>query len=170
MTTVYDLSDLLIEEIKVQYGTEKQLLVLLPRLAAQASDKDLKKILDTHVKESRGRINRLEQIFTQLDLTHKASPCKIAEDLVERVNKTIKKSQGRGVIDAALILGVQAINHFQIASYGTLIAFAEAFSDNEVVTLLQKSLDEEKKTDHTLSRLAVDRINKRALESLAVNI
>jgi ferritin-like metal-binding protein YciE len=168
MKKINNLSELLEEQIKEHYCVEKSLLESLPDLVLKTHDSELKMVLEKYCKGTKDRVNRLDRILSLLRLSYKTVSCQVAEELVERVQKMTRKCTDTYVTEAGVIFGVQCINHFQIASYGTLTAFARTVSEIEVAAMLQKSLDEEKKANQELNRIATDSINRKAMIKVAV--
>lgn len=153
-----------IEQLKDIYGAEKALYNALPELAEAATSKKLAKSFEKHTKETAGHIQIVEQVFEALGEEAKEKKCEAMAGLIKEAQSVIKDTEeGSYVRDAGLILAGQKVEHYEIASYGTLVAFAKEMGETEVVDLLQKILDNEKETDVTLS-MASDEENERAAE------
>jgi len=159
-----NLNDLFVEELRDLYHAEKQLVKALPKLAKAASARDLRQAFEHHLEETEGHVTRIEQIFKLLDETPRAKPCAGIAGIVEEGSELIKEhGKDKGpALDAGLIAGGQRAEHYEMAAYGTLKAWAEALGHEEVATLLQETLDEEKAADRKLSELAEAGINEVA--------
>jgi len=161
MSSVNSLQELLIEEIKDIYDAEKQLVKALPKMAKAASNSELKEGFNQHLEETKNHVNRLEQVFETLGENPKGKTCKAMQGLVEEGSEAIDLDGPDAVRDAALIGAAQRVEHYEIAAYGTVRTLAETLGLSEVADLLQQTLDEEKKTDETLSQVA-DTVNEDA--------
>lgn len=144
------LRDTLVEELKDIYDAEKQLLKALPKMAKAAENEELKEAFETHQDETQTQIERLEKVFEVLGETAKGKKCKAMQGLIEEGQDLIKEDEG----DAALICAAQKIEHYEIASYGSLRAWADLLDEAEASDLFQETLDEEKATDEKLTEIA----------------
>ena len=160
--TVKSMEDLFLHTLKDIYHGEKQILRALPKMAKKASSQELRQAFETHREETLGQVERLEQIFEKLGKRARGEPCEAIEGLVEEGKEIMEEVQDPEVLDAGLIAAAQAVEHYEIARYGTLAAWAKQLGQNEIAELLSQTLAEEKKTDELLNRLAEGRINKRA--------
>ncbi len=159
------LNSLFIEELKDIYNAEKQIVTALPKMAKAASSPDLAQAFTNHLEESKGHVARLEQIFQSLDLPARGKKCKGMEGLLEE-GKEILEEKGDGdesVLDAALISAAQRVEHYEMAAYGCLRSYAELLGHNDIVRLLEQTLQEEEAADDTLTELADGGINEAAL-------
>jgi ferritin-like metal-binding protein YciE len=159
------MQDLLIQEMRDTYNAEQQLVRALPRLAKAATAPELRQAFETHMEETRGQIDRLQQAFQALDANARGKTCHAMEGLVDEAREMIDEGLAPEVLDAALISAAQKVEHYEIASYGTLVAYAEACGEQEVVDLLRKTLEEEKATDAKLNELALQGINQKAVRA-----
>ena len=159
--------DLLIDELRDIYHAEKQLTRALPKLARAASNEQLKEAFTQHLEETRGQIERLEQVFELLDTRTRGKPCHAMEGLIEEAKEIMEMGLGPELLDVALIAAAQKVEHYEIAGYGTLHALAQASGFSEAAQLLQETLDEEKKTDQLLNKLAISDVNKKAMKAAA---
>lgn len=166
MASIDTLQDLLIDELKDLYSAEKQLVKALPKMADAASDASLKQGFINHLEETKGHVDRLEQIFNKLDEPAKTKTCQAMKGLVEEGEEAIDLKAPDSIRDACLIGAAQRVEHYEIAAYGTARAFAEELGLAEVVELLQTTLDEESATDQKLSTLA-ETVNRSASVSAA---
>ena len=160
--TVKSMDDLFLLTLKDIYHGEKQILRALPKMAKMASSQELKQAFEQHREETLGQVERLEQVFEKLGKRARGEPCEAIEGLVEEGKEIMEEVQDPEVLDAGLIAAAQAVEHYEIARYGTLAAWAKELGRNEIADLLSQTLAEEKKTDELLNRLAEGRINKRA--------
>jgi ferritin-like metal-binding protein YciE len=144
------LRETLIEELKDIYDAEKQLLNALPKMAKAAQNEELKAAFEQHQQETEGQIERLEQVFEIFGEQPKGKKCKAMQGLIEEAQDLIKEDEG----DAALICAAQKTEHYEIASYGSLRAWAELLEESDAVDLLEETLDEEKATDEKLTEIA----------------
>ena len=154
------LKELYIDELKDLYSAENQLVKALPKMAKAATSPDLRAGFEEHLEQTKGHVQRLETIFEQLGQSPKGKKCKGMEGLIEEGSEAIEEYEGE-LLDAALIGAAQRVEHYEMAGYGTVSAFAEELGESEHVTLLNETLEEEKETDEKLSGLAGD-INAKA--------
>ena len=156
------LQDLLVEELKDIYNAEAQLLKAMPRMAKKAKNQQLKAAFETHMKETQGQVERLEQVFEALGEKAKGKKCHAMEGLLEEAKEMMGEDMEDDVMDAALIAAAQKVEHYEIASYGTVRTWAQLLGNKDVTKLLQQTLDEEGKTDKLLTKLAENNINIEA--------
>ena len=156
------LEDLLLHELRDLYSAEKQLLKALPKMAKASSNEELKAGFEEHLSQTETHVERLEQAFELLGKPARAETCKAMKGLVEEGSDIIEEDAEPAVHDAGLICAAQKVEHYEIASYGTVIAWAEKLGHNEVAELLSETLDEEKETDEKLTELAESAINVEA--------
>ena len=162
MAAVKTLDDLFVHGLKDIYSAEKQLVKALPKMAKAASSEKLKAGFEEHLEQTHGHVERLETIFKSLDASTRGVKCAAMEGLVEEGAEMIGEDAEPAVKDAGLIAAAQKVEHYEIASYGTLAAFAELLGHSEAVELLRQTLAEEKETDEKLTQLAESEINMRA--------
>jgi len=156
------LRELLVEELSDLYSAEKQLVRALPKMAKAADSEALREAFENHLAETEGQVERLEQVFAELEQKPKRKKCKAMEGLVEEAAEIIGKDMEPELKDAALIGAAQKVEHYEMAGYGTVRAFAESLDLGEVVNLLQSTLDEEGAADKKLNELALEEINPAA--------
>lgn len=161
---VKTLEDLFIHELSDIYSAEKQLTKALPRLARAAENPDLQAAFTTHLEETQGQIERIDEVVETLGIRLKRIKCAAMEGLVEEGKEVIEEVEKGPVRDAALIGGAQKVEHYEIASYGTLCVLGKQLGYTEAVQLLKTTLAEEKATDEKLSLLAESGVNARAAE------
>jgi ferritin-like metal-binding protein YciE len=164
MAKVQSLQDMYVEELKDIYNAEKQLLKALPKMAKAASSEELRAAFEEHTQQTQGHIERLEQVFKTLDMQPKSKTCEAMKGLVEEGQEIIDMDGDESAIDAGLIAAAQKVEHYEIATYGTLRSWAKQLGNDEAVELLQQTLDEESQTDEKLTQLAESLINQEAEE------
>jgi len=157
------LKELYVDELKDLYSAESQLVKALPKLAKAAASKELRAGFEEHLEQTKGHVQRLEQIFEMLDESPKGKKCKGMEGLIEEGSEIMEEDFEDALLDAALIGAAQRVEHYEIAAYGTVRAFAEELGESEHASLLAETLEEEKETDEKLSELA-KQINVEANE------
>ena len=164
MASLDSLHALLEEELKDIYDAEKQLTKALPKLAKKASAPDLKAGFEAHLQQTEEQIERLEQVFEQLEMPAKGKPCKGMRNLIAEGDEMIREAEDDDARDAVMIAAAQKVEHYEIAAYGTVRTWARLLGLNEAASLLEESLDEEKETDQRLTELAESHINQAAAE------
>lgn len=152
--TAKTLQDLFIHSLSDVYSAEKQLTRALPKLARAATNPELRAAFETHLEETRGQIERIDQLVEGANLKLKRIKCVAMEGLVEEGQEQIEDIANGPVLDAALIGAAQKVEHYEIASYGTLCALAKQLGLKDAANLLHDTLEEEKATDKKLSVLA----------------
>jgi ferritin-like metal-binding protein YciE len=160
------LEKLFVHELKDLYSAENQLIKALPQMAKAASTKELQQGFETHLKETEEHVNRLEQIFEDLDYSATGETCEAMAGLVEEGEEIISMDGDPAVKDAALIAAAQRVEHYEIAAYGTARTIAKHLGNDKAAKLLQQTLDEEGKTDKELTNLAESgaHINQMAMK------
>jgi len=156
------LKDLFIHELSDIYSAEKQLTRSLPKMARAANDRALAEAFTLHLEETRGQVERIEKIVETADFRLKRVKCAAMEGLVEEGSDVIDGVEEGPVRDAGLIAAAQKVEHYEIASYGTLCTFAKQLGMNDAVKLLKETLAEEKATDEKLGLLALQQTNAEA--------
>ena len=159
------LHDAFIEELRDAYDAEKQLTKALPKMAKAASSPKLRDAFQVHLEETRGQVERLEEVFASLDEKVKGKHCDGIAGIIEEGKSVMEEDFDDVTMDACLIAGAQRAEHYEMAAYGTLVAWAEAMGHTEAAGLLQETLDEEKAADEKLSSLAEGGINQDAAEA-----
>jgi len=160
-----ELRETFIEELKDLYDAEKQLLKALPKMAKAAKHEELKAAFETHRDETETHVERLEEVFQMFDETAKGKKCKAMQGLIEEGQDLIDEEQG----DAALICAAQKVEHYEIASYGSLRTWAEMLEQTEAADLLEETLEEEKATDEKLTEIAESAANPEEAEGEAMD-
>ncbi|MCW1926525.1 ferritin-like domain-containing protein [Luteolibacter arcticus] len=165
MSKLPTLQSLLVQEVKDLYNAETQLVKALPKMAKAATDEGLRDGFKKHLEETKGHVERLEKVAEMLGVSPKGKVCKAMKGLVEEGGEAIEEEGDPAVKDLALIGAAQRVEHYEIAGYGAARALAEALSLENVVELLQATLDEEGATDHALTGLAEQIIPQAARET-----
>jgi ferritin-like metal-binding protein YciE len=156
------MNDLFVQQLRDIYYAEKQLVKALPKMAETATENQLKQGFLTHLEETKGQVERLEQVFQMIGAEVKAVDCPAIDGIIEEVEDVAAEVADKAVLDAAIISAAQAAEHYEIARYGSLIAWARQLGRADIAGLLQKTLDEEKVADQMLTSLATGRLNLRA--------
>jgi len=156
------LDDLFLDTLKDIYFAEKQILRALPKMAKAAASDDLRKAFEDHHGETEEQVQRLERVFELIDKPARGKTCEAIQGLVEEGKEIMEDFQGSDALDAGLVSAAQAVEHYEIARYGTLKTWAQQLGLKEAVALLDKNLQEEKKADELLNRLAMSSVNKKA--------
>jgi ferritin-like metal-binding protein YciE len=162
MAKMKNLEDLFLHHLKDIYFAEKQILKALPKMAKKADSEKLCAAFNDHLKETEGQVERLEKVFKIFDEKAKGETCPAIEGIIEEGEEGIKDSDDPDVRDAAMIADAQAVEHYEITRYGTLIAWAKQLGKNDAAKLLQETLDQEYEADRLLSKLAEGQLNKEA--------
>jgi ferritin-like metal-binding protein YciE len=157
------LRELYVNELKDLYNAETQLVKVLPKMAKASSNAELRQGFEEHLRQTSEHVSRLEQIFEMLGEKATGKKCLGMEGLVKEGVETMSEDYEDALMDAAIIGAAQRVEHYEIAGYGTVRAFAELLGENEHVSLLEQTLEEEKETDEKLSQLA-EQINSEAGE------
>jgi ferritin-like metal-binding protein YciE len=156
------LKELYIDELKDIYNAENQLVKALPKMAKAANSEELRTGFEEHLEQTRGHVQRLEQIFKELGEKPSGKKCKGMEGLVAEGQEMMGEDFEDDVMDAALISAAQRVEHYEIAAYGTVRTYAELLGEDTAVQLLEQTLEEEKETDQKLTDMASE-INVRAM-------
>jgi ferritin-like metal-binding protein YciE len=159
------LHDAFIDELRDTYDAEKQLTKALPKLAKAASSPQLRKAFEMHLQETQAQIGRLEQVFESLDEKVRGKHCDGIAGIIEEGKSIMQEDFDDTTMDACLIAAAQRAEHYEMAAYGTLVAWARAMGHTEAADLLEETLDEEKATDEKLSALAEGGINQDAADA-----
>ena len=156
------LDDLFHDTLKDIYFAEKKIVTTLPKMAKAAQHPQLKMAFEKHLKESEGHVKRLEQVFGIIGKKPQGKTCDAIVGITEEGAEIMKDYKGTPALDAGLIGAAQAVEHYEISRYGALRTWAEELGFNDAVSLLQATLDEEKTTDQTLTKIAESAINQDA--------
>ncbi|HEY7285378.1 MAG TPA: ferritin-like domain-containing protein [Vicinamibacterales bacterium] len=151
-----------VDELRDMYDAEKQLTRALPKLAKAAASSSLRAAFEAHLEETKGHVDRLEQVFKGLDEKVSGKHCDGIAGIIEEGKSTMEEDLDESTMDACLIAGGQRAEHYEIAVYGTLIAWARGMGHKQAADLLEENLDEEKAADEKLTALAEGGINQKA--------
>ena len=157
-----DLSALFLDTLKDIYYAEKQIYKALPKMAKAASSDQLRNAFEKHHDETEEHIERLEKVFDLIGKPARGKKCEAIEGIIDEGKEIMDEYRNEPALDAGLIAAAQAVEHYEISRYGTLKSWAEKLSMNEAMKLLDQTLAEEKKTDDTLSKIAVSAVNAEA--------
>jgi len=156
------LDELFHDTLKDIYYAEKKILSALPKMAKAAQNDDLRAAFEKHKTETEGQIDRLEQVFQLIEEKPQGKKCAAIEGILEEGQEIIKEYNGSPALDAGLVSAAQAVEHYEIARYGTLRTWAEELGLNQAVKLLQQTLDQEEATDRALTEIAESVVNQEA--------
>jgi ferritin-like metal-binding protein YciE len=156
------MNDLFVHTLSDIYYAELQLVKTLPKMVEKASDPGLKQAFQSHLGETKTQVTRLKQVFKMHGAEAKGVDCPAIDGILEEAEDVAGEVEDTEVLDAALAAAAQAVEHYEIARYGTLIAWAKRLGRNDCATVLQKNLDEEKAADVKLTHLAESRLNTKA--------
>ena len=156
------LEDLFHDTLKDIYFAEKKILATLPKMAKAAQSEELRAAFEKHEAETQDQIGRLEEVFAAIDKKPQGKTCAAIVGITDEGAEIIQEYKGSPALDAGLLAAAQAVEHYEISRYGTLIAWAEELGLEDAVALLQDTLEEEKATDETLSDIAKTAINREA--------
>jgi ferritin-like metal-binding protein YciE len=156
------MDDLFVHTLRDIYYAEKQILKALPDMIQKASEPQLKQGFQAHLGETKNQVTRLEQVFRQHGHEPSGVDCPAIDGIIDEANDVAGEVEDKAVLDAALIAAAQAVEHYEITRYGSLIAWAKQLGRNDCAALLQENLDEEKAADKKLTSLAESRVNRAA--------
>jgi ferritin-like metal-binding protein YciE len=156
------MDDLFVHTLRDMYYAERQILNALPEMVEKASDPQLKQAFQSHLAETKDQVGRLNQVFRLHDQEPSGVDCPAIDGIIEEADDVVGEVADSTVLDAALIAAAQAVEHYEISRYGTLIAWARQLGRNDCAELLQRNLDEEKAADKKLTALAESRVNQKA--------
>lgn len=161
-TDTHPFRKLMIEELKDLYNAEKQLTKALPKLARNATSDELRDLLETHLAETEQQVTRLEDAFEMLGEKVRGKHCEGIAGIVEEGSSLLQEDFDGAVLDAGIIAGAQRAEHYEIAAYGSVMAWAKMLGLNDVASLLDETLEEEKAADEKLTALAESSVNRQA--------
>ena len=156
------LDDLFVHTLQDIYYAEQQIAKNLPTMIGKATDPQLKQGFETHLQETQNQIKRLEQVFQMHGQEVKGTTCAAMDGILEEASDILGVANDNDVIDAAIISSAQAVEHYEITRYGTLIAFAKELGRQDCASVLQQNLDEEYAADKKLTAIAEGRVNRKA--------
>jgi ferritin-like metal-binding protein YciE len=156
------LDDLFVHTLQDIYYAENQITKALPTMISKATDRQLKQGFETHLTETKGHVKRLEQVFQMHGQSPKAVDCPAIDGIIKEANEVAGDIADKEVLDAALLASAQAVEHYEITRYGTLIAWAKQLGRADCARVLQQNLEEEKAADKKLTMIAESKVNKKA--------
>jgi ferritin-like metal-binding protein YciE len=162
MASEKDLRELFHDTLKDIYFAEKKILSALAKMAKAARTEELRAAFEKHETETKGHVERLEKVFGEIDETPRGKTCDAIMGIIEEGQEVMKEYKGKPALDAGLLAVAQAVEHYEIARYGTLKTWAGGLGLKEAVRLLDATLAEEKKTDETLTHIAQGAVNRHA--------
>jgi ferritin-like metal-binding protein YciE len=154
--------DLFVHTLQDIYYAENQITQALPKMIEKANDPQLKQGFKTHLAETKNQIKRLEQVFQIMGQSPKGVNCPAIDGIIEEANEIAGEIANKEVLDAALIASAQAVEHYEITRYGTLVAWAKQLGREDCANLLKQNLNEEEATDKKLTAMAESKVNRRA--------
>lgn len=162
MAKMKSLDDLFLHTLKDILYAEKQIMKALPKMARKASADQLRQAFESHREETQGQIERLEKVFDALDKTPRGAKCEAILGIIEEAEEIMEECEDPATLDAALISSAQAVEHYEMTRYGTLARWARELGRGDAAKLLGETLEEEKKADAKLTKLAEKAVNKQA--------
>lgn len=157
-----NLEELFHHLLKDIYYAEKQIVKALPKMAKATENPQLKQAFEHHLEETKGQVQRLEEVFKIIGKTPRGEKCPAILGLVEEGEEVIEKGEDGDVIDAGLLAGAQAVEHYEMSRYGTMIAWAEQLGYAKAIPLLKATMKEEKAADQKLNEIAMSSVNRKA--------
>jgi len=165
---IENMEDLFLAEIEDLYDCEKRLTKALPKMAKASTTPELKKAFEAHLQETQGHVERLERVFEEMGKKPKAVPCEAIKGLIEEGEEMIGNTEASPLRDAGIIAAANRVEHYEIAAYGSARTFAQTLGLDRAVSLLEQTLEEEKKADKKLTQLAETMVNDEALRAAPV--
>lgn len=161
--TLDNLKDLYVEQLRDLYNAEQQLTEALPQMVEAASHSELRQAFESHLKETREHVQRIESIFNDLGESPSGEKCEAMEGLIEEGEELLEKDADDDVLDAGLIAAAQKVEHYEISGYGTVATYAELLDRDNDHEILTRTLSEEKEADKKLNRIAKEIVNPEAV-------
>jgi ferritin-like metal-binding protein YciE len=159
------LHDAFIDELRDAYDAEKQLVKALPKMAKAASSDELRSAFESHLEETKGHVERLEQVFESIEEKVRGKHCDGMAGIIEEGKSVMEENFDEATMDACLIAAAQRAEHYEMAAYGTLVAWAKGMGHGDAEGLLQEILDEEKAADEKLTTIAESGVNQEAADA-----
>jgi ferritin-like metal-binding protein YciE len=166
MAGISTLEELFVQELRDMYDGEKQITKALPKMAKAAENEELSSAFEEHLEQTKGQIERLEQIFEQLDMKARGKHCAGLAGIIEEGSEVMSEAEDPA-LGAALVAAAQRVEHYEIAAYGTLVTYARQLGHDDAAELLEQTLNEEKETDRKLTELAEAYLNEQAQQGAA---
>jgi len=167
MATTKGMSELLVDFMRDVYYAERQILKALPKMAKATQNEKLKQALVHHREETEGQVERLQRAFEALGQRARAKTCEAINGIIEEGEEVIHEFEQGPVRDAGIVANAQAVEHYEMARYGTIVAWARGCGQDEVVKLMEETLAEEKKADQLLNEIANKEVNQQAMKQAA---
>jgi ferritin-like metal-binding protein YciE len=159
---IKNMDDLFVHTLRDIYYAEKQIVQALPEMIEKSNDPQLKQGFQSHLRETENHVKRLERVFQLHGKEAKGVDCPAIDGIIDEANEVAGEAANKAVLDAALIAAAQAVEHYEITRYGSLIAWAKQLGRNDCAVLLHQNLDEEKAADKKLTALAESNVNRKA--------
>ncbi|MGN6467618.1 MAG: YciE/YciF ferroxidase family protein [Rhizobiaceae bacterium] len=156
------MDDLVVHQLRDIYYAEAQILKALPKMIDKTSNADLRKGFSDHLEQTRNHVTRLEQVFEMLDLNAEGVDCPAIDGIIEEANEVSGEVDDKRVLDAALIAAAQAVEHYEMTRYGTLVTWAQEAGREDCARLLRETLEEERAADKKLTMIAEREVNLKA--------
>jgi ferritin-like metal-binding protein YciE len=156
------MNDLFVHQLEDIYYAENKILTALPKMISQASSPQLKRALESHLEETKGHVRRVEQVFEMHGVKAKSVDCPAIDGIIEEAEDVVGDVDDKNVLDAAIIAAGQAVEHYEMTRYGTLIAWAKSLGRDDCAQVLQQTLSEEKHADSVLTQIAEHGVNQAA--------
>ena len=156
------MDDLFMHGLKDLYYAEKKLVQNLPKMAKKATSPELSQAIENHLRETENQVSRLERIFESCEATPRGKKCPAMDGLLEEGKEVMQEAEDDDTLDAGMLAAAQAVEHYEIARYGTMVAWAQELGMIDAANLLQETLDEEKNADRLLSQIAEGKLNREA--------
>lgn len=163
--TAEGLKDLFVDELKDIYWAEKALTKAIPKMIKKATSQDLINALEDHLEATKGHVERCEKVFEMMGMPARVKKCEAMEGLTKEAEEIMESTEEGVVRDAGIISAAQKVEHYEIATYGTLCAFAKTLGENDIANLLEQTLKEERQADDTLTQIAESSINEEAMQA-----
>ena len=160
--TINSLDDLFVHTLEDMYYAEQQIVKNLPTMIGKAADPQLKQGLQKHLEETKNHVRRLEEVFRMHGVSAKGTTCAAMDGILDEAKDILGSANDNEVTDAAIVSSAQAVEHYEITRYGTLIAFAKQLGRQDCASVLQQNLEEEYAADKALTQVAEARVNRRA--------
>jgi ferritin-like metal-binding protein YciE len=165
MAGIDSLQSLFEDELKDIYDAEKQITKALPKMIKKAGAEELKAAFEEHLQQTEGQIERLEEVFELLEMPARRKKCVGMQNLIKEGQEMMSEAEDEDTLDALMIAAAQKIEHYEIASYGTLRVWANLMGHQDAASLLEETLNEEKDTDHKLTEIAESFVNREAADT-----
>jgi ferritin-like metal-binding protein YciE len=159
---IKNINDLFVHTLRDIYYAERQILKALPEMIEKSNDPQLKQGFQSHLGETKNHVSRLDQVFRMLRQEPSGVDCPAIDGIIDEANDVASEADNKSVMDAALIAAAQAVEHYEMTRYGSLIAWAKQLGRNDCAALLQETLEEEKAADKKLTTIAESKVNRMA--------